>query len=488
MTIITSKMNASASYSDLDARTQFVLNRLDFLKSIAEVLQHEDCEENAAKVTVWRDNSYIPLIVRCILDPNEEIYDHAIWATGNLLGSDDERVALMTRAAITDDIIHHLIEIAGRTTLSIIMRRGVNYLIYNLSREKMSSFFNQSVGGDLLEKMLEYTHSKEARNDFLAAIENISKHDPTAIRAQVIAEALLKDNRTHGWRRLLKIIGSLAEKDSVIGPTVIDRLMTFFTRALKKNSSRNRVRHEILWVLSNIMTEIASPVLLAQYHTELKEIVYNIAWDELCSGKDDPDMVLGREALYVLSNFVVAAKCMSSTFKANIAEDMTLESLFNACVYHDDGKIAQIGNEMLELLVSFKPEVIDLTEDTESEVEDAEDEDEDEDEDEEEEDECYIHPPAVRLAQSNEAIHCECCERPVPSATDLLLGANRGNESSSVRRVVNLLVHLPVGEWAAIPADWTLTVADLTVLQHLGYIIQDGHVGINPEIYSYSGY
>jgi hypothetical protein len=45
-----------------------------------------------------------------------------------------------------------------------------------------------------------------------------------------------------------------------------------------------------------------------------------------------------------------------------------------------------------------------------------------------------------------------------------------------------------VGEWAAIPADWTLTVADLTVLQHLGYIIQDGHVGINPEIYSYSGY
>jgi hypothetical protein len=235
------------------------------------------------------------------------------------------------------------------------------------------------------------------------------------------------------------------------------------------------------------MTEIASPVLFTQYHTELKEIVQNIAWDELCIGRDDVNIVLGREALYVLANFLVAAKDMSPTFKAHIADDLTLESLFIICADHDDNKIAQIGNETLEILASFKPEVIDLTEDTETEVtaETEEEEDEEEvEETEEEDDECYIHPPPVQLTHADEAVHCECCEKPVPSASELLFGEGRGNESASVRRVVNLLVNLPVGEWAWVPADWTMTVADMTVLQHLGYVIQDGYVGINPAIYS----
>jgi hypothetical protein len=479
MTTINTKMNTTI-YSDLDARTQFVLNRVDFLKSVAEVIQNEDDAENVAKITVWRDNNYIPLIVRCILDPNEEIYDHAIWATGNLIGSDDDKVSLMARTAVTDDVLYRLIQIASQNTLSIIMRRGVNYLIYNMTREKTPSFFNEAVCGDLLKNMLEHTHSKEARNDFLAAIENISKYNPSVIQTQVIVETLLKDTLPHGWRRLLKVIGTLAENDGMLSPTAIDRLMTFFIRNLK--SSRTRIRHEMLWVLSNIMTEIASPVLFIKYHAELKEIVHNIAWDELCDGKDDADTASGREALYVLANFVISAKDMSAEFKANIADDFTLEALFNACVYHDDSKVAQIGNEILELLVSFKPQIIDLTEDTESEVEDNEEETEEEEE--EEEDECYIHPPRVQLAQTNEAIHCDCCEKPVPSAADLLLGEGRGNESASVRRVVNLLLNLPVGEWAAVPSDWTLTVADLTVIQHLGYTITDGYIGINTHVYS----
>jgi hypothetical protein len=485
MTIITNKMNAtSASYSDLDARTQFVLNRVDFLKSITDVLQNEGHAENVAKITVWRDNNYVALIVRCIMDPNEEIYDHAIWATGNLLGSDDAQIANMTRNAITDEVLQRLISIAGQETLSTTLRRGVNYLIYNLTRRRMPRFFNEAVSSNLLKKAIE-AGGKEALTDFLAAVANIVKDEPSAIDPLVLVDTLLKGHRPYGWRRLLKIIGTLAEHDGMIGPTVIDRLMTLFTRELKSKSnssiSRNRIRHEMLWVLSNIMTEIASPVLFTQYHTELKEIVQNIAWDELCGDNDDADMVLGREAVYVLSNFVVAAKDMSTEFKSNIANDFTLESLFSACADHDNHQIAQIGTEIMELLEAFtpilvkpEPEIIDLTgdSDTESEVEDTETED------------CYIHPPAVLLARADEAINCECCERPVPSAADLLLGDGRGNESASVRRVVNLLVHLPVGEWAEVPADWTLTVADLTVLQHLGYVIQDGQVGINPEIYS----
>lgn len=509
--------SAPATYSDLDARTQFVLNRVEFLKSITEVLQHEDRAENKAKITVWRDNSYIPLIVRCILDPNAEIYDHAIWATGNLLVSDDEQVALMTRNAITEEVLRRIIELAGYQILPPTVRRGVNYLIYNLTRQRMPRFFNEAVGCTLLKNALagnaltgdHFGRDSEARTDFLAAVQNIAKDEPTAVEEMWLVDALVAEPRPHGWRRILNIIGTLAEQDGMICPTAISKLMVFFTKELNGESKRNGSRRDMLWILSNLMTELTTPYLFAVDHKELKEIIQNIAWEELCAGNDDADVTLGREALFVLANFMSGVKRIWGGFKNtvgediknNLANDFVLEGLFSTCADHENPLIAQLGQESLEILDSFKPvvvkteppsaadlllglfnsfkpvvksepDVIDLTEDTESEVEDN-------DAETDTEDECYVHPP---LARTNAVVSCS--EEPVPSAADLLLGAGRGNESANVRRVVNLLVNLPVGEWAEVPADWTLTVADLMVLQHLGYVIQDGYVGINPEIFS----
>lgn len=487
----------AANYNDLDARTQFVLDRVEFLKSITEVLQHEDRAENKAKVTVWRDNSYIPLIVRCILDPNEEIYDHAIWATGNLLGSDDDQVALMTRNAITEEVLDRLVGFAGQATLTPMMRRGVHYLFYNLSKFNLSEKFLFAVGGPLLRGVFSderIAGDKEARGDFMAAIANIIKTMPKSINTDVLVEALAKNNSDSiMYRRALRLIGALAELDGMMRPNDIEHLMTIFGKHL--HNANRLTRRDILWILSNLLTELPAPMMFAMNHKNLKEFVQNVAWDELCSGKIDGDVIMGREALYALANFVSTVKQYNanSELKDNIANDFVLEGLFGACSDHEDPHIAQLGREGLEILDSFKPvvvksepDVIDLTEDTESEVEDN---DAETDEDYTE-DECYIHrPPASSvagwqppLARTNAVV--SCCEEPVPSAADLLLGAGRGNESASVRRVVNLLVNLPVGEWAEVPADWTLTVADLTVLQHLGYVIHDGYVGINPEIFS----
>lgn len=485
MTLINNKMStSSAAYTDLDARTQFVLNRVDFLKSVTEVLQHEDRAENKAKVVVWRDNNYVSLIVRCILDPNEEIYDHAIWATGNLLGSDDEQVAMMARNAVTQEVLDRLIELAGKRGKGA-LRRGVNYLIYNLSKYTISDAFFFAVGGPLLRGVFadeRIAGDKEARGDFFAAISNILKDCPRAINVDVLVEALAKNTSDSAtYRRALRFVGSLAELDGMVSITDIGHLMTIFSKHLEKAPCS--IRREMLWILSNLMTEFAAPMVLMKDHSNLKKIIQDIAWDELCAGNDDADVVLGREALFVLANFMSGAKqYLADEFKAILADDFVLESLFGACCDHVNPLVAQLGQESLDILDSFKPEVkaeeiIDLTgdSDTESEVE--------EDDDAKTEtvsEECYVH--RVPLVRTNAVI--SCCEEPVPSAADLLLGADRGNESATVRRVVNLLVNLPVGEWAEVPADWTLTIADLTVLQHLGYMIQDGYVGINPEIYS----
>jgi hypothetical protein len=487
------KMIAPAAYSDLDARTQFVLNRVEFLKSIPKVLENENLPASAAKVAVWRDNNYIALVVRCIMDPNEEVYDHAIWATANLLGSDDERVREMTRNAITDEVLLRLVAFASQKNLSGPVRNGVYYLLYNLSKYPLTEKIASKIGGDGLKTVLELAANKallkDAASDFLCALQNIAKDNAKAVNTELLVSALNKfPFHTSVYRHLLSIVGTLAEQEnSRFSPNDKDALMKHFGAHIMEVSGRQR--REMLWILSNLLAEGGvEAVMFWRIHKELRQHVVDIAWDELCAGKEEHGSdAIGYEALFALANFLSSAKNMSDDFKHDVADDYVLESLLSSCCGHENARIGALARETLETFDSFKPvvvrpaepEVIDLTGDsdteaTESEVEDA-------GEDTEEETDCLIHnrPP---LARTDEQIGC--CEGPVPSAADLLLGFERGRESANVRRIVQLLVNMPVGEWAEVPADWSVTVADLTVLQHLGYVIVDGWVGINPEIYS----
>lgn len=467
-----------SSYSDLDARTEFVLNRVGFLQSVTTVLQHENTPENTQKVAVWRDNNYIPLIVRSIMDPTEEIYDHAIWATGNLLASDDTRVVTMTRAAITDDLLKRLVRMAGSVPLSPFVRNGILYLFKNFSDYEMPRFFTEAIGGSLLKIMLTDKRgvvTLEARIDFLETVKNIAKKDPSAIDELLLIEALSNPDQSRHHSQLFHIVRTLVEQESMISPLGIDRLMTYFTKQLSASASAdnntNITRHEMLWNLSNIMTEPAAPACFAGEHKELKSLVESIAWDELVSHKEDANNVVGYEALFVLVNYVYGAKHMSEEFQKNVANDDDLATLFGTCMVHDSAKVVAVARQGFDLISQM---ISTFCPDKYSEV---------------------IEEPVVEESvethwdesSADNTVKSESdtvCEKPVPSASDLVLGARRGNTSAAVRRVVSLLVNSPVGEWIEVPSDWTLTISDLTTLQHLGYTIKDGYVGINPEIYS----
>lgn len=471
--------SVSVSYSDLDARTDFVLNRVAFLQSVPGVMEHEHTPENKQKVAVWRDNNYIPLIVRSIMDPNEEIYDHAIWATGNLLGSDDAEVAAKTRAAITDDLLKRLVQMAGRISLSPGVQNGIYYLFWNLSQAdyEMPRFFTEAIGNSLLrtmlrEKVIDVVNPK-ARIDFLETVKNIAKKDPRVINALLLTEALLNPDQSRNHSRLFHIIGTLAEHDSMIRPVSITQLMSYFSKQLSASADNTGItRQEMLWVLSNIMTEPTAPAFFMCDHKELKSLVESIAWNELDTLKENPDEVVGYEALFVLVNYVSGgAKHMSEAFDKNLVNDDDLVSLFETCMVHRNKKVAAVAREGFDLISQMISTLYpEIKEPVEPQCEDESCEESDTETDTEND---VQYEPVVTI-----------CEKPVPSASDLVLGERRGNESAAVRRVVSLLVNSPVGEWVEVPSDWTLTISDLTTLQHLGYTIKDGYVGINPEIYT----
>ena len=493
-----SSVNTTSSYSDLDARTDFVLNRVAFLESVCDVLEYENTPENLQKVAVWRDNNYISLIVRSILDPNADIYDNAIWAASNLLGSDDTKVATMTRTAITDNILKRLVHMAGRSNPnSIAARNGIYYLFCNLSNYEMPRFFTEAIGNSLLNIMLTDKRvdvNPKAQIDFLDTVKNIAAKDPDAIDELLLIEALFNPDQSHNHSRLFHIIGTLAEHDSMICPLGISQLMTYFTEQLTSDDDNTDVtRQEMLWVLSNIMTEPTAPAYFVGEHKELKSLVESIAWAELAFN-EEADEAVGYEVLFALANYV-GSKHLSEEFKENIANDDDLAALFGACLDHDNSKIAAVAREGFDLISqmisTFCPDkycedcgetscggddVHAIKKLVETHCDENCDENCEENCDDENCDDTENDAP-------HESVY-GLCEKPVPSASDLVLGERRGNESAAVRRIVSLLVDSPAGEWVEAPSDWTLTIADLTTLQHLGYTIKDGYVGINPEIYA----
>jgi hypothetical protein len=502
-----SSVFATSSYSDLDARTEFVLNRVAFLESVRVVLNYEHTPENMQKVAVLRDNNYIPLIVRCIMDPNEEIYDRAIWATAYLIGSDDQEVATMTRAAITDDLLKRLVELAGRIPLSDVralsqsVRNGIYYLIGNLSSYDyaMPRFFTEVVGNiSLMQIMLADQNPKHRTIMFLDTVKKIAAKDPGAINSLFLIDALFKPELSQYHSQLFHIIGTLAGHDSMICSLGISKLMTYFIEQLTSdddNVNTNITRQEMLWVLSNIMTEPSAPAYFVGEHKELKSLVESIAWVELAFN-EEADEAVGYEVLFALANYV-GSKHLSEEFKENIANDDDLAALFGACLDHDNAKIAAVAREGFDLISqmisTFCPDkycedcgetscggddVHAIKKLVETHCDECCEENCDDENCDNE-----ICDDTENDAPPHESVY-GLCEKPVPSASDLVLGERRGNESAAVRRVVSLLVDSPAGEWVEVPSDWTLTISDLTTLQHLGYTIKDGYVGINPEIYA----
>ncbi len=499
-------MNNANAYTELTARTQFILDRVAFLQDVAATLMEEGTKVSDAKINVWLSNAYIPLIVRCIKSDDEPVRDEALWTVANLLGADTIAVREETKNALTTELLNAVLEYVFLATKETV--EGAAFLLSNYARFKNISYMEaQSLISTACAKGI--ISNGKAATDLLWAANYAADKYPAAIPLSLVVNTLgdtsiSKDKA----RQLRRLLGLAAEQSGLVHTALLGPVIGVLERQMKV-SRASGVRAELYWILSNIITEPGAPELLFN-HKELLSSTINA-----CSIATHE----GLQATYALANFVTMVK--DTAIQATLGTAGTLHvdyltpdnefafNIWNTFESLHNNEHAQrhiLGKEVMQVLYNFEAlyyvddddetETKDMDEDEYTEEEEEEEEDEDEDED----DSVIIDitPPtiSVPLARTEENIAStepaatEWNVR-VPCAYELLYGSDRAScESRVVRNLVGLVENAmsdPTMEgdgWVKVPMDTIVSVSDLVTLQHMGYVFDGEWLGVNPKIYS----
>jgi hypothetical protein len=495
-------MNNASAYSELTARTQFILDRAAFLKDVGMTLMDEGQPAADAKINVWLNNAYIPLIVRCIKSEDADVRVEALWTVANLLGADNEVVSAATKAALTSDLLKSVLDyvfLDSKETMEC-----AAFLLSNYARFKDLSYSDaQTIVYAACAKGI--IANGKAASDLLWAANYAADKFPATIPLSLVVNTLGDLTLTkEKSRQLRRLLGNAAEKDGLVHTNLLESVMSVLTRLLETTTDRT-VRMELFWILSNILTEPRAPETLFANKGLLQVTI-----DESCEASD-----AGLQAAYALANFATMVKDAVIQSDLGGAMALRLQDITDGNEYafdiHDiftqmeSSKHATLRTLAAEVMVAlesyadiFYPgvDVIEI-------------DDEDEDEDEVHEDvpyygmettapEVVIASPTAPLAHTDEEIApaSEDISRNewhvrVPCAYELLYGSDRAScESRTVRNLVSLVERAmsdPDVEgdgWVKVPLDTVLSVGDMVTLQHMGYVFNGEWLGVNPAIYS----
>ena len=484
-------MNA---YTELQARTQFVLDRVAFLKDVGLTLMNEGQPEADAKINVWVSNAYVPLVVRCIKSEDEAVRVEALWTVANLLGADTAVVREATKNALTSELLKSVLDYVFLESKETV--ECAAFLLANYARFKNMSYADaQTIVYTACAKGI-ITNGKAA-TDLLWAANYAADKFPAAIPLSLVVNTLgdvtLTKEKTRQLRRLL---GIAAEQDGLVHASLLEPVLVALERQLGVSHATG-VRAELFWILSNVLTEPGAPEV---FYTH-KELLLTVI-DESCLASN-----AGLQAAYALANFVSMVK--DPVVQESLARGVAAESLAEACAvdiydlfyqlsFSEDRLLQQLGVEGLAPLQSYAniyyPQVdevdVDLT-------------DEDEDDDIEMAYDAVCTAPEVKVAEATkpsiavlhmaEEIAPAAAAAPgrVPCAYELLYGSDRAScESSVVRHLVGLVERAMADPdvegdgWVKVPMDTMLSVSDLVTLQHMGYVFNGDWMGVNPAIYS----
>jgi hypothetical protein len=463
------------NYTELTARTQFILDRAAFLKDVWRALIDEGKPEADEKIKVWIDYAYVPLIARCILDRDEHTRNEAMWAVANMLGADTPAVVEATKAALTPELLKSVLDYVFTESNETV--RCAAFLLNNYARFGNMSYSDaQSLVYTTCVKGI--TATGKTATGLLWAANYAAAKFPAAIPLSIVINALgdmsINKEKAQHLRRLL---GCAAENDGLIHANLLEPVVTVLDRLLSEAISPD-IRTEILWILANVMTEIGAPEVFFGHQDLLVDIVSTV------NNTDQESL----EAAFALTNFVKLVRDPAiQEYLARGVRKMSVEDvddysydIYDAFYYQllsDTYPLSRkLGKEGLEALNKYAeiyfPSVNEEN-DREVKVESNGD--------------INVTVPSVVVAVplSHET------EAPVPCAFELLYGGDRGScNSDTVRRLVSLveqalLDSTGVGDdWAKVPLDTELTVGDLVTLQHMGYVFDGEWLGVNPTIYS----
>lgn len=502
---------AAAAYTELQARTQFILDRAAFLKDVGLTLMDEGKPVADAKINVWLNNAYVPLIVRCIKSDDAAVRIEALWTVANLLGADSDAVREATKAALTSDLLRSVLDYVFLESKETV--ECAAFLLSNYARFKNLSYADaQAIVYSACAKGI--IVNGKAANDLLWAANYAADKFPAAIPLSLVVNTLGDVTLTkEKSRQLRRLLGIAAEQDGLVHANLLEPVMNVLMRMLE-TAAEPAVRAELFWILSNVLTEPTAPDAFFNKKDLLQATI-----DESCEGTN-----AGLQALYALANFVTLTKdaAIQSDLGSAVALDLEhmgatneyafdIHEIFSQLESAKSAVLRALGSEVLSAMRGyadiFYPEV---------EVINMEDEDEDEemsDDEEESRDDVpyygeasitYINPeitaPTIPLAHTEESIApTSSVVDPsgnewnvrVPCAYELLYGSDRAScESRTVRRLVAMVEQAmadPDAEgdgWVKVPMDTVLSVGDLVTLQHMGYVFDGEWLGVNPAIYS----
>lgn len=423
-----------------------------FLRSITNMVFEEEIYIDKLQSLVR--SHVLSLALASVHSQDESVRDEALWAAANLMAANNKELREFTAKCVVEQNIAAAAARSYRND-STLTAKSAAYFLYNWAPRIEDEVSAKRFIMDLLSIALV---RKGGVSDLLWAAIRVAKRLPRAIPVHMLTTALRNENMSPKRRSLIwRLIGIAAEEMGLVDgciDTLMLRLETYLPKA-----KTDKARCELLWILSNLLCEEKGVGVFHYKYFSLRRAVERIAWTSTGA-------VL-HEAMMALANYVV--KATDKEIHRYLATDESLALLFRTYARYSNSVIARISKEALDAVEKYiaenhqEPEVVDLT--------DADDDD--------------MTVSEIAPNDEDDVLNTEFVidNDPVPSAYELLAGDFRGNETAAVRGLVAMLRDKPVGSWVALPPNYLLTIADLTNLQHMGYMIKDGYMGINPEIY-----
>lgn len=249
---------------------------------------------NSAQTKVVVEAGSIPIFVKLLMSPDENVREQSIWALGNMAGDcTDYRDTILKLGAMPA-----LVENLQRTTKLTMLRNGT-WTMSNLARGKPSPAYEYVAPAlPCLAKLITST-DEETLTDACWALSYLS--DGSAQRIQGVVQSgvlpilakLVNHSNASIQTPALRTIGNVATgddkmTDAVVNSGAVPQLVTLM------KSARKAVRKEAVWTISNIT---------AGSKVQIQSVINAGAIPELVRILSEGEWEVKKEAAWAISNF-----------------------------------------------------------------------------------------------------------------------------------------------------------------------------------------
>lgn len=289
----------------------------------------------SAHTKVVIDNDAVPIFVRLLSSPNDDVREQAVWALGNIAGDSPTCRNLVLEAGTLHPL---LMQLTGDSKVS--MLRNAAWTLSNLCRGKPPPVFDMVRPALATLAHLIYFDDEEVLTDACWALSYLSDGENHKIKAVVESGVvkrlveLLMHQSTSVQTPSLRTVGNIVTGDDVQTQFVINVAALPCLLSLL-NSPKKSIRKEACWTISNITAgnkEQIGAVIDSNIIPPLIQILINADFD------------VKKEAAWAISNATSGGTPGQIKY---LVQQGCIEPLCNLLGVHDS-KIVSVALEGLE--------------------------------------------------------------------------------------------------------------------------------------------